>query len=64
MDYNIFYDDKTNLKYIKFGKTQSFNNKKYIPIYYNDENKKATKYNDFLIKIVFNYFITNLFIFI
>ena len=50
MDYNIFYDDKTNLKYIKFGKTQSFNNKKYIPIYYNDDNKKATKYNDFLIK--------------
>ena len=50
MDYNIFYDDKTNMKYIKFGKTQSFNNKKYIPIYYNDENKKATKYNDFLIK--------------
>ena len=40
MDYNIFNDDKTNLKYIKFGKTQSFNNKKYIPIYYNDENKK------------------------
>lgn len=50
MDYNIFNDDKTNLKYIKFGKTQSFNNKKYIPIYYNDENKKNTKYNDFIMK--------------
>jgi hypothetical protein len=50
MDYNIFNEDKTNIKYIKFGKTQSFNNKKYIPIYYNDQQSKKTKYNDFLIK--------------
>ena len=50
MDYNIFNEDKTNIKYIKFGKTQSFNNKKYIPIYYNDQKTKKTKYNDFLIK--------------
>ena len=50
MDYNMFYQDKTNIKYIKFGKTQSFNNKKYIPIYYNDQKTKKTKYNDFVIK--------------
>lgn len=50
MDYNIFYEDKTNIKHIKFGKIQIFNNKKYIPIYYNQNNDKNTKYNDLLIK--------------
>ena len=50
MDYNIFYEDNTNLKHIKFGKIQIFNNKKYIPIYYNQNNDKKTKYNDLLIK--------------
>lgn len=50
MDYNIFYQDKTNLKNIKFGKTQIFNDKKYIPIYYNDNFSNNKKYNDFLIK--------------
>jgi hypothetical protein len=50
MDYNIFYEDKTNIKHINFGKIQIFNNKKYIPIYYNQNNDKKTKYNDLLIK--------------
>lgn len=50
MDYNIFNDDKTNIKYIKFGKIQTFNNRKYIPIYYNDTRLKQKNYNSFLIK--------------
>lgn len=51
MDYNIFYEDKTNLKNIKFGKKQLFNNKTYIPIYYNDQqSKKTNNHNDFIIK--------------
>ena len=50
MDYNIFYNDRTNLKNIKCGKPQVFNANKYIPIYYNENGDKKTKYNDFLIK--------------
>ena len=50
MNYNIFYNDRTNLKHIKCGKPQIFNSNKYIPIYYNENGDKKTKYNDFLIK--------------
>jgi hypothetical protein len=51
MNYNIFYEDKTNLKNIKFGKKQIFNNKTYIPIYYNDQqSKKTNNHNDFILK--------------
>ena len=50
MNYNIFYHDRTNLKHIKCGKPQIYNSNKYIPIYYNENGDKKTKYNDFLIK--------------
>ena len=50
MNYNIFYLDTINLKKIKLGKEQYYDNLKLIPIYYYDNKISKSKYDSFIIK--------------